>query len=275
MNLLQKLFQAGYPIIGALHFMPLLGTKNFSSLDTVLKNAIQDANALERGGVNGIIVENNYDIPHKILVDSETIAAMTYLTTKVAETTKLNLGVSVLWNDYKAAFSIAKVIGGSFIRIPAFVDDVLTSYGKVNQVAKEALIYKKQIHAENILIFADVHVKHSQMIDQNKSLEKSIKEAVANHADAIIITGNWTGDSPKVDELMKSKQIAKTVPIILGSGVNKDNIHLLKKYSDAAIVGTSLKAGHNKKKGQEVNIKNYNQRIEIKKVKNFVKSSLS
>lgn len=55
-------------IIGAVHFPPLLGYPGFPGFDVALKNAIFDLKAFEKGGVDGIIFENNYDIPHKTLL---------------------------------------------------------------------------------------------------------------------------------------------------------------------------------------------------------------
>ncbi len=52
-------------VIGAIHFPPLLGYPDFPGLDVCLKNAIDDLRAFEKGGVDGVIIENNYDIPHK------------------------------------------------------------------------------------------------------------------------------------------------------------------------------------------------------------------
>ena len=46
-------------IIGAIHFPPLLGYKDFPGLDVALKNAFADLRALETGGADGVIFENN------------------------------------------------------------------------------------------------------------------------------------------------------------------------------------------------------------------------
>ena len=66
-------------IIGAIHFAPLLGYKDFPGYEVVLKNAIEDLGAFQSGGVDGVIIENNYDIPHKIFVEKETVELMTRL----------------------------------------------------------------------------------------------------------------------------------------------------------------------------------------------------
>src|SRR5581483_8930418 len=141
MNKLQKIFHNNYPIIGVVHLMPSPGFKGFESISLTLNRALEDAKSLENGGVDGIIIENNYDLPHKIYVNPETITTMTYVALKIKKKVKLPIGISVLWNDYKAALSIAKISEAKFVRIPAFVDNVKTNYGNVMPVAKRSIIY--------------------------------------------------------------------------------------------------------------------------------------
>ena len=48
-------------IIGAIHFPPLLGFKNFPGFELALKNALKDLRALEKGGADAAILENIYE----------------------------------------------------------------------------------------------------------------------------------------------------------------------------------------------------------------------
>ena len=57
----------------------------------------------------------------------------------------------------------------------------------------------------------------------------------------MIITGLMTGVSPTVDDVIKAKVIAKTFPIIVGSGVNAGNVTSFLTEADGAIIGSSLK----------------------------------
>ncbi len=255
-------------IIGAIHFPPLFGYPEFPGFDVCLKNALEDLKAFEDGGVDGIIIENNYDTPHKIFVEKETIDLMTELGREIKQKTKLPLGVSVLWNDYKAALTIAKEIEGQFIRVPVFVDNVKTSYGDIFANPKEILTYRKKIQAEDIKLFTDIHVKHADLLDK-KTIEQSAQEAVNFGSDALIITGKWTGDAPNMEELKRLRNKIVDFPILVGSGADKSNIKDLLAYADGAIVSTSLKMGSSEK--NEVNVKSWKQRIDEKKVEEMVR----
>ena len=268
MNKIQKVFKTQKPVIGMIHFMPLLGFKGYRGMNKTLEFALQDLKALGKGGVDGIMVENNYDIPHKIFVDEKTISCMTYLTNEIVKRTRLPVGISVLWNDYKSALSIAKICGGKFVRIPVFVDNVRTNYGDVFGEAEKVIDYRNKIKAKNVLLFTDIHVKHAKLISKY-SLEESAKAAIRKGSDGIIVTGKWTGDEPSLDDLKLVRMVVRNFPVFIGSGAIEDNIDKLMQYADGAIVGTSLKTGKENRK--HVNIKGEKERIDLRKVKRFVK----
>jgi len=268
-NILNKIFKKDKNIIiGAIHFPPLFGYKDFPGTEIALKNALHDLKAFEEGGADGIIIENNYDVPHKITVDKETVNMMIYLGKEIKNNTSLPIGVSVLWNDYKSALQIAKAIDGKFIRVPVFVDDVKTDYGEVYGNPKDVLDYRKNIGAEEVAIFTDIHVKHAELLKKN-TIEESALEAIKFGADALIVTGKWTAQAPILSDLIAVKNTVKDFPILIGSGVDSKNVKELFEYVDGAIVSTSLKEGDNIDNGP--NIKNWKQRMDKNKVQNLVR----
>lgn len=268
-NVLFKIFNKDKNIIiGAIHFAPLFGYKDFPGYEAVLKDALADLYSFQDGGVDAVIIENNYDIPHKIFVEKETVELMTRLGKEIKAKSKIPLGVSVLWNDYKSALLVAKSIGAKFIRVPVFVDSVRTNYGDIFADPKSVLEYRREIKAEDIAIFTDIHVKHAELLE-NKSIEESAEEAVKFGSDALIITGKWTGDAPNLEELKKARNTTGDFPILLGSGADQKNIQELLKYANGAIVSTSLKKGDNQV--GEINIKTWHQRVSTQKVEEFIK----
>ncbi len=53
-----------HTIIGALHLAPLHGYEEFPGEKQVIELALADLQAFPGGGVDAIIYENNYDLPH-------------------------------------------------------------------------------------------------------------------------------------------------------------------------------------------------------------------
>jgi len=268
--LFESIFQTKNPVIGMVHFPPLLGYKDFPGIEKCLEKSLADAKTLEEGGVDGIMFENNYDIPHKAFVEPEIVASLTFLIKEISKSISVPFGINVLWNDYKTAFSLAKLCGAKFIRVPVFVDSVETDYGKVLAEPEKVISFREKIGASEIAIFTDIHVKHAKMLEE-KTISESAREAIKNGSDAIIITGKWTGDAPNVDDLDEArKTVGKDFPILIGSGATKENANLLLKYATGIIVGTSLKTGKILSKEEEVNLKPWEESIDLEKVKEFV-----
>ncbi|MGB5432477.1 MAG: BtpA/SgcQ family protein, partial [Acidimicrobiia bacterium] len=73
----RQLFTSPKPIIGVIHLPALPGYPDSPGLDAVLDKAVNDLSALERGGVDGVLVENFADRPFRLKARPETVAAMT------------------------------------------------------------------------------------------------------------------------------------------------------------------------------------------------------
>lgn len=264
------LFKTDKPLIGALHFPPLLGYSEFSSMEQILEFSLRNARALEQAGFDGIIVENNYDVPHQIKVGPETIAAMVHLTDHIIQTVSVPVGISVLWNSFEAGLSIAKVTGAQLIRVPVFVDQVETSYGRVDGEPEKVVSFRTKIGAKDVLLFTDIQVKHSKLLNIRPIGEAAI-EAKQKGADAVIVTGKWTGDAPVLDDLQETRQaVGADFPIIIGSGATVENVSQLLQYADGVIVGTALKGGSIKSKEEQVNLVEHDVPIDLEKSMFFV-----
>jgi membrane complex biogenesis BtpA family protein len=249
--------------IGVIHMSPLLGYEGFPGYDVAIKNAIEDLRSYQDGGVDAVIIENNYDVPHKEYLDSEQIVAFGKILGEVIKEAKVPFGISVLWNDYKSALSLAVTYNCDFIRVPVFVDTVKTEFGIMHPVYKELGSFKKSIGAESIKVLVDIHVKHSVVLSEY-TLNESAKMAMENGADGIIITGVWTGTSPNVPNVVDIHDLDPNIPIYLGSGITAENVNQYSEYITGVIVSTSLKEEVAEKHKQ--NIKPYSTRIEKAKV---------
>lgn len=262
-------------IIGALHLMPLISYPGYSNYNCILEKAKLDLQAFEEGGVDMVVIENNYNLPHQIKEKSKTVEMMLNLSKELQNISKIHLGISVLWNDYESAFLIAKKVGAKFIRVPVFVDSVKTIFGQILAEPEKVLEARRNIGASDILIYADIQVKHAEMLNPKKTLFESAQEAKQQMADGIIITGNYTGKPPSINDLNQAREaVGIDFPIIIGSGADKKNIKELLQIANGVIVSTSLKEGDPRDQTQERNIKPYQAKIDINKVKEFVKETL-
>ena len=264
-SLFKKIFYNKKPIIGMVHLLP---TNNKVNLDfeLILEKALLDCNSLLEGGVDSIMIENNYDFPHTELVDPKTVSIMTLVCREIRKLTNLPIGICTLWNDYQTSFSLAKICKLQYVRIPVFVNSVETSYGKIFACPEKIIEFRKTLQAEDIAIINDIHVKHSIIISP-LTLVESAQMSKLYGSDAVIITGKWTADSPLLEDLKNVSNLNIT-PVLVGSGVTSDNKIIMLENSNGLIVGTYFKEGQNNQ--NEVNIKSFEARIDTKKVKNFM-----
>ncbi len=268
MRQLQSKIGAEKIAIAAVHLTPTEGYAGFVNYEEVREALFQDIIVVQEAGFDSMILENNYDLPHHIYLEPHTVLFLRKIIADIKQQIKIPFGLSILWNDYKTGFSLARELGASFIRIPVFVDTVETAFGKVEAVAKAAIAYRKLLGCEDIEIFADIHVKHSTILNKD-SITQSARKAVECGADALIITGKWTADSPTLDDLVNVRQEVGEFPIIVGSGATIANTNELLKYADSIIVGTALKPGQADVK--ERNMKPFNARIDIHLAKEYMK----
>ena len=76
------------------------------------------------------------------------------------------------------------------------------------------------------------------------SIAQAAKDTVYRGlADAIILTGEGTGEPVKLNELQSVRKAVPDRPILIGSGIDPDNIENYIDLADGFIIGTYLKSG--------------------------------
>lgn len=242
MSLFFNLFKQKKPLIGMVHLPPLPGYKGFPGMDALITHVEAEVRLLEELGYDGVLIENEYDQPHQILAAPETLAAMAILTRCAVRTAKsIVVGTEILLNDPKASLAAAFTGGASFIRTDYFVDRMLRpEYGGEMHIDPEGLIaYRRRIGAEQIAIMADIQVKYATMI-RPRPISESANEAKDKGADAVIVSGNLTGVAPDLTDLNQASKAVPNYPILIGSGLNSDNIEKVLAVATGAIVGTGI-----------------------------------
>jgi len=250
MKKLNQIFKVKKPIIGMLHLDYLAGSKEFKSIDYVINKAIKDIQALEEGGIDGIIIENWKEDSIGEFVSTETASFFEAVCIKLAKYIHVPFGINVLNNDYKVALSVAKLTKASFVELDVFVDHVISDFihspiasknpFEIKVTPKEIKDYAKKIGAQNIPLYVFVQPKHYKMIDKNKPIETSVRQAIDGGAAAILITKE-TGTAPTLDLIKKAKSAAGNTPVGIGSGLSAENAAKYLLVADFAVVGSSIK----------------------------------
>ena len=241
---LAAMFGVEKPVIGMVHLWPLPGSPGYNGygMDTILHQAEQDAEVLLEGGVNGLIVENMWDLPYYVGGDvpPEAVTAQAVAARKIKEMASVPVGVNVIHNGWEAELAIAVAAGLDFMRVCILTGARLWDTGELGAgCAADLLRKRKELGMEHLKLFADVDKKHSLPFP-GLDLETHIEWTEFYRADALIVSGRMTGDAPPLDKVRQARELA-TRPIHMGSGTTAKNIASFLQYADGAIVGSSLK----------------------------------
>ena len=244
-NAIHRLFRRRKAVIGVIHSLPLPGSPHYDGdpIERVYAYAEAEALRYRNGGVDGLIVENHGDIPFAKPdeLGPETAATMSVMSHRVAQASGLPIGINVLANGVVQALAVAKASGASFVRVNQWANAYVANEGFMEGKAGEASRYRAWLRAGDIAIFSDVHVKHgAHAITADRTLEELTRDSEFFDADAVIVTGQRTGDGARLDELATVRNATK-LPVLVGSGVTAENIESIFGYADAVIVASSLK----------------------------------
>lgn len=248
---LESTFGTDAPVIGMVHLPPLPGAPEApddaaAAMEAAVDRAVGDATALDRGGVDGLVVENFGDAPFfPDDVPKHTVAAITRAATAVAAATDLPIGINVLRNDAAAAVSVAAAVGAAFVRVNVHTGARVADQGIVEGRAHDTIRLRERLGVD-VDVFADTDVKHSApLAPTGYSAESFADTTERGLADAVIASGSGTGE-PIDDDALREVVAERDrhgldTPVLVGSGVRPATVADRLSVADGVIVGTALK----------------------------------
>lgn len=248
-NSLQSLFGVRKPIIGNIHCLPLPGAPAYErgGMVRALERAVEDALMMAEGGIDGIIIENAGDIPYARPenIGHETVAALTAIMAEISRVVQVPLGVICVANGVLPSVAIAVATGAKFVRANLWAHAYVGVEGIMNGCAAEALRYRANLHAADIAVLADVHVKFgAHALTGDRSIADLAADVEFAGADVLVASGTRTGQATTIEEV-RSVKAGTSREVIVGSGLDADNASRLLEVADGAIVGSWLKeTGH-------------------------------
>ncbi len=240
---ISRLFGTSAPIIGMLHLRPLPGTPRAEPISVVRERMLEDLDALVKGGVDGLILENYGDAPYfPGRVPPQTASYLTRLAMEVRGLTALPLGINVLRSDGISALAVAAAVGAEFIRVNVYTGVRVSGEGLIQGSAHEIQRYRQELGVD-VKVFADVDVKHSTGLGPVDLTDEITETILRGRADAVIVSGKATGSDTDLEDLRRAKESAGLTPVLAGSGVTVESVADTLRWADGAIVGTGFKVG--------------------------------
>ncbi|XP_062130175.1 uncharacterized protein F13E9.13, mitochondrial-like isoform X1 [Drosophila sulfurigaster albostrigata] len=232
-------------VIAMLHIEALPGTPRYAgNWKQIIQKAVYEAQLYLKHRVDAMIIENMHDKPYVLNrhLDIEVVACMTRLGQAVREVLpkEMPLGIQVLACGNEQALAVAKASQLQFVRAEGYVFGQVADVGYMDACAGKLLRYRKQIDAEDVLIFTDLKY-HSHAVTADVSLKDTALAADFFDTDGIVLTNSTTGhpvDHKDVQDVVSGEL---KVPLLLGSGITLDNITHYYHDVQAVIVGSHFK----------------------------------
>lgn len=265
MQRIKNIFPKNKPIIGMVHLRPLPGSPLYDPTSMHMKKIVEiakkEAQMLEDAGVDGVQVENMWDIPYlpPQHIGFDTAAGLAVAVNEVVNAVKIPVGTECHMNGGHIALACAVAGSAKWVRVFEWCNAFISQSGYVEASGGQLARMRKHLMANEVAFLCDVNVKHgSHFIIHDRSVEEQALDVEAQDGDVVIVTGFDTGSPPTVDKVLGCKKRI-SLPIFLGSGVSEDNVAELLDVADGAIVGSYFK-----KDG------NWKNEIDFKKTQSFM-----
>ncbi|WP_270889288.1 BtpA/SgcQ family protein [Pedococcus sp. 5OH_020] len=242
MNWLKELFDVDTPVIGMCHLPALPGDPHYDTsmgVTGIVDYARREIGALQDGGIDGILISNEFSLPYLTQTEPITAAVMARVIGELRSQIAVPFGVNVLW-DGIASIDLAVATGASFVR-EIFTGAYASDFGIWNTNVGAAARHRARVGAADVkLLFNIVPEAASYLADRD--LASIARSTVFNtRPDALCVSGLTAGATTDIEHLRTVKAAAGDTPVIVNTGVNRDNVAELLSVADAAIVGTHLK----------------------------------
>jgi membrane complex biogenesis BtpA family protein len=240
-----ELFAARKPLVGVIHVGALPGTpRSRVSVDELTELAVRESAVYREGGVDALMIENMHDVPYlRGSVGPEVVASMAVVGRAVKSESGLPTGVQILAGANVEAIAVAHAAGLDYVRVEAYTFAHVADEGLIESSAAELLRFRRKIGAERVRVWADVKKKHaSHAITADVSLGETAAAVEFMLGDAVIVSGNATGEPPRAEDVREAKSHCR-LPVLLGSGVTPENVSEFYDDADGFIVGSYFKEG--------------------------------
>lgn len=239
---LGEIFTVKKPIIAMLHLAALPGDPGFDSISgiaAVVDRARAELATLQEGGVDGVLISNEFSRPYLTKTEPITAITMARVVGELLGDMAVPFGVDVLW-DGSASIDLAVACGAQFAR-EIFTGVYASDFGLWTTNVGEVVRHRQRIGGSDVKLFFNI-VPESAKYLTDRDL-KSIAETTvfATLPNAICVSGLTAGAPTDTQAVAIVKEAAGDVPVFVNTGVRSQNVGEQLAVADGAIIGTYFK----------------------------------
>jgi hypothetical protein len=238
----EKLFKVKKPIIAMLHLRPLPGDplfKHGDSMEEVVKQARQDLRALQDGGVDGVLISNEFSLPYERNMSFITPACMARVIGELMDEIRIPFGVDCI-SDGLATIELAAAVSADFVR-GTFSGVYVGDGGIYNNDFSKLLRRKAALHLNQLKMLYFLNPESDVNLDQRKlsSIAKSL--IFKARPDGFCISASAAGAEVDSELMRIVKEASEDTAVLCNTGVRPDTVKDKLTYADAAVIGTYFK----------------------------------
>lgn len=241
-NWLDEVFAVRKPVIAMLHLSALPGDPGFDSaagIRAVVDRARGELAALQEGGVDGVMISNEFSLPYLTKTEPITAIAMARIIGELLPDFSVPYGVNVLW-DGRASIDLAVATGAQWVR-EIFTGVYASDFGLWNTNVGEVARHRHRIGGDGVKLLFNIVPESAVYLADRDLASVTATTVFATKPDAICVSGLTAGASTDTQALQVVKNNAGAVPVFVNTGVRAHNAADQLSIADGAVVGTYFK----------------------------------
>ena len=256
------------PIIAMLHLDPLPGDPRFGhdggGLSDAVEHAKRDLDALQEGGVDGVIVSNEFSLPYQRHMDFVTPASMAYIVGQLKSQLSVPFGVDAI-SDGLACIELAAACEANFVR-GTFSGVYVGDGGLYNNDFSMLMRRKAALHLDDLKMLYFINPESDRNLDTRELSEIASSTIFKVHPDGLCVSATAAGSDVNTGLIASVKKKNPEVAVLVNTGCRPDTIREKLSVCDAAVVGTYFKEGGLL---EDENLNNV--RVDVNRVREFMK----
>ncbi len=266
MSWIESMFGVRKPIIAMLHMDALPGDPRFrrgTSMRQIAAHARADLEALQDGGVDGILFSNEFSLPYQRTMDMVTPAAMAYVIGELRSELRVPFGVDAI-SDGRATLELAAAVGADFVR-GTFSGVYVGDGGLYNNDFAALMRRKAALPLDCLKMLYFINPESDRNLDLRPLQEIAASTIFKVHPDGLCISASAAGQDVDEELIAAVKSRNPEVAVLCNTGCRPDTITRKLCVADAAVVGTYFKQG-----GKLENERLENVRVDAARVRMFM-----
>ena len=266
MSWIESMFGVRKPIIAMLHLDALPGDPRFrrgTSIQEIAAHAGADLEALQNGGVDGVLFSNEFSLPYQRTMDMVTPAAMAYVIGALRSELRVPFGVDAI-SDGGATLELAAAVGADFVR-GTFSGVYVGDGGLYNNDFAALMRRKAALPLDGLKMLYFINPESDRNLDLRPLQEIAASTIFKVHPDGLCISANAAGQDVDEELIATVKRRNPEVAVLCNTGCRPDTIIRKLRVADAAVVGTYFKQG-----GKLENERLENVRVDAARVRMFM-----